>query len=236
MRIKRGQKVELSAYDAEYLEKLYLGEIAYLDEQVARLVEFVKQNAGAPTLFIITSDHGEEFMEHHIVGHIYNLHDTLLHVPLIFFGAGIKSGVRIKNCVSTADITPTLLDMLGLEPPQNSWGISLKRLLEGGTIEERTIFSERADFWQNSYAVIVGNWKLIFFPSKKSYMLFDIANDEGEYRNLFGKGQISEEVLLTKLNEILNWIAKHKLPPTAPDRERLKEHRKRLKALGYLGN
>lgn len=236
MRIKRGQKVELSAYDAEYLEKLYLGEIAYLDEQVARLVEFVKQNSRAPTLFIITSDHGEEFMEHNIVGHIYNLHDTLLHVPLIFFGAGMKSGVRIKNCVSTADITPTLLDMLGLEPPQNSWGISLKPLLEGGTIEERIIFSERADFWQNSYSVIANNWKLIFFPSKKSSMLFDIANDEGEYRNLFGKGLISEEVLLTELNEILNWIANHKLPPTAPDKERLNEHKKRLKALGYLGN
>lgn len=236
MRIKRGQKLELSAEDAEYLEKLYLGEIAYVDEQVGRLVEFIKSCSESPTLFIITSDHGEEFMEHGIVGHIYNLHDTLLHVPLIFFGDGIKKGAKVKTPVSTADITPTLLDMLGIPSPQNSWGSSFKPLLEGGTVEERPIFAERADFWRNSYAVIADGWKLIYSPHDNITMLFDITNDAGEYRNLSGKNKTVEKAMMQKLHEFLNWIESHKLPPTAPDYERRREHKRRLKALGYIGN
>lgn len=236
MRIKRGQKVELSQRDADYLEKLYLGEVAYVDDQIGKLVESLMEDSESPTIFIITSDHGEEFMEHGIVGHIYNLHDTLLHVPLIFFGYGIKDKMRIKTTVSTADIMPTILDMLGLSLPQNSWGVSLKPLLAGGNIEERGIFAEGADFWRNSYALVTSEWKLIYSPQKEKMMLFDIVNDSGEYHDISGKKTDVEKKLIDELKKILDWASRHKLPPAPPDRERRREHKKRLQALGYIGN
>jgi arylsulfatase A-like enzyme len=101
-----------SAEDQASLVAGYDNCVAFLDEQVGRLVERLRQSpAWANTVVIITSDHGEAFGEHERYGHGWNVYKEATHVPLIFVGPGIPSGLRIAHLARTREIFPTVLDL-----------------------------------------------------------------------------------------------------------------------------
>ena len=63
----------------------------------------------ADTLLVITSDHGEEFLEHGGVLHGRTHYQEVLHIPMILRGPSIPAGERIRTPVSLVDLVPTLL-------------------------------------------------------------------------------------------------------------------------------
>ncbi|MEA2550857.1 MAG: hypothetical protein QOE25_626, partial [Actinomycetota bacterium] len=76
----------------EVFRHLYAGEIAYTDRFLQRMLESLEANRVLDdTLIVVTSDHGENLGEDHLVGHQASLDDRLLHVPLIFSGPGMPS-------------------------------------------------------------------------------------------------------------------------------------------------
>jgi len=64
---------------------LYDGEIRYVDSQIQHVIQFLKDaDLYENTMIIITSDHGEEFMERGAMAyHSHTLYNELLLVPLI---------------------------------------------------------------------------------------------------------------------------------------------------------
>ncbi|MCL5671023.1 MAG: sulfatase [Acidobacteria bacterium] len=88
--------------------------LAYLDNQVGRFLQRLRQSPGwQNTIVIITADHGEEFGEHGYYGHGYDLYREVLHVPLIIVGPEVPRGVRIQNPVGILELFSTVLDMAG---------------------------------------------------------------------------------------------------------------------------
>ena len=67
---------------------LYDEEVLAVDQQLKRLVEGIGQK---DTLFVFTSDHGEEFWEHNDFEHGHHLKSVLTQIPLIFWGKGNTS-------------------------------------------------------------------------------------------------------------------------------------------------
>ncbi len=106
---------EVSVNDAEWriLKSWYDGEIAYLDQQIGNLVDFLHENdVFDNTCLIVTSDHGENFGEHGLAVHPLCLYDSLLRVPLIIScPVLIPQGGRLPGLVSLVDIYPTILEM-----------------------------------------------------------------------------------------------------------------------------
>jgi len=241
MRAKRNQEINLPQRDVQYLIDQYDAEIAYVDNEIGRLVKNLKQlGLFGNTVIVITSDHGEEFLEHGILGHLLNLHQTLLHVPLVLLGPGIPQSKIIKDPISLADVLPALLDMLNIPIEQNVWGKSFLPRMEGHTGQPRICFSQRGGLATQQWSVLVGHHKLMMSMDSSPVRLFDLRNDPGEYYNRAGKGSIEEERLKKKLRQTLDWIHKHQLPPRKGDvkkRHKIEEERRRrLKALGYIGN
>ncbi|WP_336337134.1 sulfatase [Haloarcula brevis] len=107
--------VEMSEEDFVILRALYRAEIAYLFEKIESLIDMFK-TAGKweDTLFIVTSDHGENIGEHDLMDHQYALYETLLNVPLIVHG-GPFGGNDIHDLVQLLDIPPTVLDVLDID-------------------------------------------------------------------------------------------------------------------------
>src|SRR5262249_11366759 len=67
-------------------EDLYDGEISYTDRYVGKLLEFLARTpAGQKTIIVVTSDHGDGFMEHGFINHGMALYRELLHVPLLVY-------------------------------------------------------------------------------------------------------------------------------------------------------
>lgn len=101
--------------------------LAFLDEQVGKLVEFLSRSSEASrTIVIITSDHGEAFGEHGSYGHGWDVYREVLHVPLIILGPGIPAGYRVPRVAQIREIFPTVLELV-LGPVQPFNRLSLRR-------------------------------------------------------------------------------------------------------------
>lgn len=120
-----------------HLQALYDSEINYVDERVGRLLAMLPKEAQEQALIVLTSDHGEGFLEHGLLEHSHSLYEEVTRVPLIM---RFPSYVQVKNSVVTEpvsiiDIMPTLLSFLGQRPMPSLRGKSLLDSILGGNPE-----------------------------------------------------------------------------------------------------
>lgn len=73
--------------DREILRGLYLGDVAAADRKLGRLLALLDSVApGEPRLTVVTSDHGEHFGEHRLMGHRFSVRHPVLRIPLVVAG------------------------------------------------------------------------------------------------------------------------------------------------------
>ena len=175
--------------DLAHIIALYDGEIRYVDTEIGRLMEGIRRlGLSGNTLLVITADHGEEFRDHDSMGHDYTLFEEVLHVPLILYGPLVGTGGRIDVPVRTVDILPTLLELLDVPsgPLPADGGVSLVPLLAGernSSVPPAFGETRRHDLVALS-SMRVGNEKIIWDRKNGRYLLFDLANDPKETRDL----------------------------------------------------
>ena len=183
---------------------LYDGEINYVDHEMGRLFDALDDlDLSNNTIVILTSDHGEEFLDHGRIGHSETSYQELIHVPLIIRYPGIKDK-RIKNLAQSIDIMPTVLDSLNITVTGtlNSQGVSLLPLVKEGKNVNPYAYSEGGVNGEIK-AIIDENvkWKYIYNVEDKNEELYDLENDPFEQTNLTDeRPEITE-----KLKEKLLW-------------------------------
>jgi len=89
----------------------YKSEIQYSDRILNRLIAYLKDNGlYRKSCIILTSDHGEEFLEHNFVDHGRTLYQESLHIPLIIKRPdNINGGNTVHNLYSLMDLAPEIL-------------------------------------------------------------------------------------------------------------------------------
>jgi len=109
---------DLTDRELRILHALYRAEIAYLDRRIGELRETLEESGEfEDTVFVVTSDHGENIGDHGFMDHQYSLYDTLLHVPLIVHGEDFDGG-QVDDLVQLTDLAPTLLDAAAIDAPE----------------------------------------------------------------------------------------------------------------------
>jgi tetratricopeptide (TPR) repeat protein len=91
----------------------YLGEVAFMDAQLGRLVEAFEQHAPAPIAIVLVGDHGEGLGEHGEALHGNLLYQSTMHVPLVIMGPGVTAGTSDAP-VGTRRVYYTILDWAGV--------------------------------------------------------------------------------------------------------------------------
>lgn len=231
----------LSPEDKAQLELLYDREVRYTDDQIGRLVEALREvGIWDQTLFIIGSDHGEEFWEHDGLMHGHTLYDENLWVPLIFrFPGAIPAGKVVEQPVRMLDLMPTILDMWGVPGSPEMQGISLLPLIRGEEAREAPVaFAEALLYFDELKSMVKDGYKLVLNPSSGKVMLFDLADDPKERWDLARTDSTRAQQMLGELREWMRASAAQaeSLPHTEGGS---KAHidadtEAQLRALGYL--
>jgi arylsulfatase A-like enzyme len=111
----------------------YDGAIAWLDHEVGRLLDSLqKRGVLDRTIVVVTSDHGQQFGEHHLTSHANSLYLPLLEVPLLVrYPQAAPAGARVAALVTLRDVAATLLDLSGVHDAAGLPGTSLARYWRG---------------------------------------------------------------------------------------------------------
>jgi choline-sulfatase len=214
----------------------YDGEIAYADSIVGRIFSDLKE-AGVfeKTLIVLCADHGEAFGEHGEVEHGIFCYQDTLRVPLIMSKRGtLPAAGRIRPMVSLIDVTPTILDLLGIAAPGGLRGRSLVPLVRKGAAGEKRPFYLESMYgreemgWAPLAGIISLPYKYISLPTPE---LYDLDNDPDEKTNLASeRPAVSREMdgtLAATVASLAGSGTESKTSLSAQDREH-------LKALGYV--
>ncbi len=176
-------EVVFTAADEQRLKDLHDGEITFHDRYFGPFIDELKElGLYEDMIFVITSDHGEEFNEHGSWGHGHSVYQELLHVPLIVrWPAAEAAGMRVPEVVTTMDIAPTILEASGVEVPEVFEGSSLLGYLRGAPPSRPALaFS---DFMEDRRVLVAGRWKLILRGNLR-WTMFDLEDDPGEEHEL----------------------------------------------------
>ncbi|MCI5110496.1 MAG: sulfatase-like hydrolase/transferase [Marivita sp.] len=158
---------ELEASDAttRMIRKLYFGLATEVDHHVGRLIAWLKDSGQYDdTLIVLTADHGEMLGDYGLGGKT-TFHDAAFHVPLIIRHPHTTvRGITVTEPTESIDVTPTILDCLGLDIPHSMDGRSLVPFLNGTTPEDwRTVSVSELDFgdplaptlWQRDHGISI---------------------------------------------------------------------------------
>jgi arylsulfatase A-like enzyme len=215
---------------------LYDGEVAYLDRQVGRLLDFLESRGMLEdTVIAVVADHGENLGDHGLSFRHLGLWDSTTHVPLMIRWPGReREGRRLAGLVQTIDLFPTLVATAGLRvPPQD--GTDLRELTDEGRSGRKAVFSEHAD--RLSVSVRTAGWRYGVNEGNDRFLpngpyLYDLKSDPQETKSLAGQGLPAEK----ELNDLLiRWLATRRPGARPEPRELTEEEKARLRALGYGG-
>ena len=179
--------VELTDADVRRARHAYYGEIAYVDDQVGRLLATLERfGLRQDTVVLFTEDHGEMLGEHDLW---FKMHffEWALRVPLIVSAPGRFGVGRVAAPVSLVDVMPTLLALAGGagEAVLAGDGRSLVPALAGGALPHRPVLAEYTAEGTPAPICMIrdGALKLIWSEADPP-LLFDLAADPDELRNL----------------------------------------------------
>jgi arylsulfatase A-like enzyme/Tfp pilus assembly protein PilF len=224
-------------YRSRYEGHPYLGEIAYTDAQLGRLLEGLDETTRSRTFIVVASDHGEGLGDHEEIEHGFFVYEEAIRVPLIVSTPYEDlHGIRRDELVSLVDVMPTILEMMRLPVPESVQGESLAPLL--GTQEQPwrdLVYAEsyypRLHFgWSELKTVRGDRYKLIMSPEPE---LFDLEADPGERVNVAASSYNQLTALDQRLTELDGIYAEGAENNQAIELD--EEARARLASLGYLG-
>lgn len=182
----------------------YDSEVAFVDEHVGRLLDFVAGRKYAErTAIIFTSDHGEAFGEHGMIRHGFEIWEELVRVPFMVYVPGAKPR-RIQQPRSIIDVVPTVLDLMRLPKPKGEGTdfISGKSLLldvmgpPGHQSAERIVFVDMSAGPNNGerQAFIEKGMKLTSSGGRPT-ALYDLVKDAGEKQDLLDDKEKSGPII-----------------------------------------
>jgi arylsulfatase len=227
-----GPELEISDRDLQHLVDLYDDEILYFDGQFERLVASLrKDDLLDRSLLVLTSDHGEEFLEHGHVGHCRGVWNNLTHVPLLMRVPGSDGGGRTEAPVQLVDIVPTLLEEFSIDTEAIPFdGTPLGHQLRDGdpAMARGYAFSDQSKY----RAADDGRWHFILDGVESTVTLYDVRADPLEQRDLFTRNHPEGERLGAVLNGWLKETGQWVRFDEALAASKAKEEE--LRALGYL--
>jgi len=223
--------------EIKIVRQLYDGEVYYADYLFEKVIGEIKKNGlEQNTIIILTSDHGEEFLDHGGIEH-NNLFEEVIRVPLIIkHPKAVRSGVT-DLAYENIDLLPTLAGLLQLEYDKKIDGVDIgmvghkmrPQLAVAMTNQYKMELSVRVDF----------NKLIQSCTPEKKEALFNLTTDQKELIDVLKQQRTIAASLDKELKTIVGsedpcQLITKAVQGISPEENLSKEQIKRLKTLGYL--
>jgi membrane-anchored protein YejM (alkaline phosphatase superfamily) len=208
----------------------YAANVLDFDRRIAPFLNEVRNSElNEKTVLVLTSDHGEELLEHGGWDHGFNLYEHQIRVPLMIRTPGARDrDRRVTRAADLVDVMPTLLALANVDVPAGIEGEDLF----GSSAADEASFSAATKHREGVYSLRTESHKLIFDGKTGSVSLFDLEADPGEYQDVAAANEAEARQLLGLLSRHIEECRRSRLRPESaviPD-----EIRRRLESLGYL--
>jgi arylsulfatase A-like enzyme len=217
-------------FASRYSHDPYVGELAYVDSEVGRLLATIDRRFHARSLVIVAGDHGESLGEHGEQRHGIFVYENVMRVPLMVRTPGIQPR-RVDSLVSVTDIAPTAMTLTGA-PWTNVDGKDRVSLMQGAASEGEAYFESFYPMqlgWSPLRAIRDARFKLIDAPKPE---LYDLAHDPYEVNNLYQERTALAAAMRDRLDELVRGREQRIAPQDEPQTDR--DVAERLAALGYV--
>lgn len=224
-------------FKTQYKDALYNGEVAYVDHELGKLFEYLKQNGlEEDTLIVFTGDHGESLGQHGESTHGYFAYNSTIWIPLIVVLPGVKP-TAVNQDVCHLDIYPTVCDILDIDRPDFLQGISLLPTIRG---KKEKKLSSRAIYFESLYSYYNRGWAPLtgIILNGKKYLdspipeLYDLEKDFDEMENMAETKELAQyQRSLEKLMEGLSYSGK-----TTVKKKMDRDAVAKLRSLGYISS
>lgn len=187
----------LSEEEMKNVRSLYAAVIAFIDDRVGHFLDEIKRlGMYDDTMIVLMTDHGEPFGDHGIVRKVRPWpYEELARTFLMIrhpSGQGVK---RVESYTQQTDITPTILEFLGIPIPEQMTAASLLPLITGQQEKVRDVavcchhmggLSIRRDDWSYHY-YLPGRGREAKGSKlrKDAPELYNLSDDPTEHNNLF---------------------------------------------------
>jgi arylsulfatase A-like enzyme len=227
-------KLEAWIHDVSSVEEArrrYKLEVESVDKAIGALLDELRANqVYDDTCIVLTADHGEALGEHGRVGHLTNLFDELLRVPLIIKppkrSGALQALQKLQlEIVRQIDVAPTILELIDAPPLPGAQGVSLLHP------DERVLTAEThpPEAASSLFAMRDARYKLVFISGDSRFEMYDLSSDTLEVDDVF---QLQGHFRA-------NWqMSLRKLAQTAPQLANMRmglgpKGTSRVKSLGY---
>lgn len=221
----------------DYVNAVYDEEIAYTDYWIGQLSDQIKSmGLEKTTVTILTSDHGEYFMERGRFFHGNDVYKELIDVPLVITGAIDKKlrGTIVDQTVEIRSIPKTIMKLVGFD--KHVFGGENLLALIGKKPESDFVFTEGSYAWGTDLrkkAVIFKRWKLIYNFDDNTYELYHIDTDKNERKNRWNDNNTELKTLKKLMKNTLDRFPNKK--KISAEKLKINEKtKKHLRSLGYV--
>ncbi len=224
-------------YKEKFFDQPYRGEVEYTDYQLGLFFDYLKREGlYNKSLIIVVADHGESLGQHGEKTHGFFLYDPTVWVPFIIRAPFKFKKHRIDQVVELVDVTPTILDALGIKKDREIQGKSVLGLLFGKSssfpeLAYTETFYPRFHYgWSELKAIYYKNYKYILAPKDE---LYDLSKDERERKNI----SLYKTRIRKKLRKMIEKFIKEKSKNSLnvlENKSLNREEMRKLAALGYI--
>ena len=230
-----------SQEDIAYMKALHHGELAFVDAQIGRVVDALKElGLYDEAMIVVTADHGEEFWEHGGFEHGHTLYDELVKVPLVmkFPASQPAANAVVGTQVRMIDIMPTVFEVAGVDEPNTFAGKSLRPAIEGLETAGRPTLCESTLYGITKVAWRADRYKYIHDldpAGDGKHELYDWQADPGETNNLIDAqpalaSQMRQQLFgaYNEMKLVTRTMSKQEVVNMSPDEI------DKLRSLGYI--
>ena len=192
----------------------FLGCNSFVDAEIGRVLDAIDSHA-PDALVVYTADHGDALHSHCLTGKGPAMYEEITNIPfLVRWPHHAKPGSVSAQLVSHIDVTPTILDLMGVPVPQLLEGKSLKTTFENPAHSTNDkVFLEFTRYeidhdgfggFQPVRAVFDGRHKLVI-NLLSSDELYDLQTDSREMINLI-ESEAHEHIRNRLHDALLDWM------------------------------